>query len=181
MCAGTNSYTVFTLDKLIYKLVKQASALLNDETALKLLELYKYEKSRRAPVVDATYYQNAHLILHEDMTFRFESKQNGDFCMQLLDTDRTEVLPGVPFFPQDAAHGEDLVFSHWHASTPSCEEPAQHQISHLTAGRAMRWIRWLMPEDHWTRMPITLFLFNHGYKYLLIKELSTFMTECLIP
>jgi hypothetical protein len=32
-CAGTNSYVLFTLDKLIYKLVKQFQALLVDELA----------------------------------------------------------------------------------------------------------------------------------------------------
>lgn len=92
--AGTNSYTLFTLDKLIYKIVKQIQQILSDETSLKLLDLYNYERSRRMAVMDSIYCQNAHVILHEDMTFRFELKQPGDFTMQLLDQDRSEVPIG---------------------------------------------------------------------------------------
>ena len=44
---GANSYVLFTLDKLIYKVVKQAQSVLNDSTAAKLLQLHSYEA--RAP------------------------------------------------------------------------------------------------------------------------------------
>ena len=92
--AGTNSYTLFTLDKLIYKLVKQLQVILADDASMKLAELYRYERSREGKVIDAVYYQNAHIILHEDPTFRFESRPDGPFTMQLLDTDRSEVPAG---------------------------------------------------------------------------------------
>ena len=45
--------------------------------------------------MDAVYFQNAHIILHDDAAFRFESTPDGLFTVQLLDTDRSEVPPGV--------------------------------------------------------------------------------------
>ena len=96
MTTGTNSYTLFTLDKLIYKLVKQLQLILADDASMKLAELYHYERSRGGKVIDAVYYQNAHIILHEDITFRFESSPEGPFTIQLLETDRSEVPAGTP-------------------------------------------------------------------------------------
>lgn len=92
---GTNSYTLFTLDKLIYKVVKQLQAMLADDICIKLAELYRYERSRGGPVMDAVYYQNAHIILHDDSVFRFESRPDGTFTMQYLEADRSEVPPGT--------------------------------------------------------------------------------------
>lgn len=65
---------------------------------MKLADLYRYESSRGGRVIDAVYYQNAHIILHEDATFRFESRPDGPFTMQLLDTDRSEVPAGMALF-----------------------------------------------------------------------------------
>ena len=45
-CAGTNSYTLFTLDKLIYKVVKQLQSMLADDLCVKLTDLYRYERCR---------------------------------------------------------------------------------------------------------------------------------------
>ena len=98
--AGTNSYTLFTLDKLIYKIVKHLQVILADDASMKLAELYKYEQSRggkEGHVIEAVYYQNAHVLLHEDPTFRFESQPDGRFTIQLLDTDRSEVPAGTPW------------------------------------------------------------------------------------
>lgn len=100
--AGTNSYTLFTLDKLIYKIVKHLQVILADDASIKLAELYKYEQSRGGKdghVIEAVYYQNAHILLHEDPTFRFESHPDGRFTIQLLDTDRSEVPAGTPTLP----------------------------------------------------------------------------------
>ncbi|CAL8471863.1 g11405 [Coccomyxa elongata] len=94
---GTNSYVLFTLDKLIYKLVKQFQAILADELGQKLLDLYKYESTRDpAHFSDAVYNANAHVLLHDDSCFRFESREaDGTLTIQLLDPDRTEVTAGV--------------------------------------------------------------------------------------
>ncbi len=41
------------------------------------------------------YNANAHVLLHEDTCFRFESQpQDGAFTVQLLEPDRSEVAPG---------------------------------------------------------------------------------------
>ena len=44
--AGTGSYVLFTLEKLVYKVVKQMQTLLTDELTHKLYELYQYEHAR---------------------------------------------------------------------------------------------------------------------------------------
>ncbi len=41
------------------------------------------------------YNANAHVLLHEDTCFRFESRaEDGAFTVQLLEPDRSEVAPG---------------------------------------------------------------------------------------
>ena len=94
LAAGTNSYVLFTLDKLIYKVVKQLQSLLADDLACKLLDLYAYESSRTVPSLDAVYYQNAHVLLHDDNCFRLETRPDGLLTMQLLEADRSEVVAG---------------------------------------------------------------------------------------
>ncbi len=44
--AGTGSYVLFTLEKLVYKVVKQMQTLLTDDLTHKLYELYQYEHAR---------------------------------------------------------------------------------------------------------------------------------------
>ncbi|KAK9837425.1 hypothetical protein WJX81_001540 [Elliptochloris bilobata] len=103
---GTNSYVLFTLDKLIMKVVKQMQLLLNDDLASKLAELYRYEAARDpAHFADAIYNANAHVLLHDDNCFRFEARGSradggdGALTVQLLDPDRTEVTAGVLLAP----------------------------------------------------------------------------------
>ncbi|XP_047312064.1 paired amphipathic helix protein Sin3-like 2 [Impatiens glandulifera] len=71
---GNQSYELFTMDKLIYKLVKQLQMAATDETDIKLLELHEYEKCRMGGrYVDSVYYDNVHVILHDENIYRFES------------------------------------------------------------------------------------------------------------
>ncbi|KAK4477405.1 hypothetical protein RD792_016626, partial [Penstemon davidsonii] len=66
---GNQSYVLFTLDKLIYKLVKQLQIVSTEEVDCKLLQLYEYEKSRSPEkFVDSVYYDNVHVLLHEENT-----------------------------------------------------------------------------------------------------------------
>ncbi|KAF2614374.1 hypothetical protein F2Q70_00007440 [Brassica cretica] len=52
---GNQSYVLFTLEKLIYKLVKQLQAVVADDMDNKLLQLYEYEKSRKpGRVIDSS-------------------------------------------------------------------------------------------------------------------------------
>uniref|UniRef100_A0A0D9WBP3 Histone deacetylase interacting domain-containing protein n=1 Tax=Leersia perrieri TaxID=77586 RepID=A0A0D9WBP3_9ORYZ len=69
---GTQSYVLFTLDKLIYKL----QAIASDEMDNKLLQLYIYEKSRSpGRFFDIVYHENAR-VLHEESIYRFERRSN---------------------------------------------------------------------------------------------------------
>ncbi|KAH1239232.1 Paired amphipathic helix protein Sin3-like 3 [Glycine max] len=68
---GTQSYVLFTLDKLIYKLVKQVVA--TEEMDNKLLQLYTYENSRKpGRFVDLVYHENARVLLHDENIYRIE-------------------------------------------------------------------------------------------------------------
>jgi paired amphipathic helix protein Sin3a len=70
---GTQSYVLFTLDKLIYKVVKQLQAIATDEMDNKLLQLYLYEKSRSpGRFFDLVYHENARVLLHDESMYRFE-------------------------------------------------------------------------------------------------------------
>lgn len=84
---GNQSYVLFTLDKLIYKLVKQLQAVATDEMDNKLLQLFEYEKSRKpGKLVDSVYHENARVLLHEDNIYRFElSSSPTRLSIQLMD------------------------------------------------------------------------------------------------
>ncbi|KAF1875223.1 hypothetical protein Lal_00007839 [Lupinus albus] len=84
---GTQSYLLFTLDKLIYKLVKQLQAVATDEMDNKLLQLYAYEKSRKpGRFVDVVYHDNARVLLHDENIYRIEySPGPMQMSIQLMD------------------------------------------------------------------------------------------------
>ncbi|KAG0493510.1 hypothetical protein HPP92_004504 [Vanilla planifolia] len=84
---GTQSYVLFTLDKLIYKIVKQLQAILADDLDSKLLQLYLYERSRRNGTISETaYYENARVLLHDESIYRFECYSNPtSLSIQLMD------------------------------------------------------------------------------------------------
>ncbi|KAJ8451723.1 hypothetical protein Cgig2_018357 [Carnegiea gigantea] len=70
---GTQSYVLFTLDKLIYKLVKQLQILAADDVDSKLLQLYAYESSRKSGrFCDVVYHENARVLLHDENIYRIE-------------------------------------------------------------------------------------------------------------
>ncbi|KAH7289366.1 hypothetical protein KP509_31G072300 [Ceratopteris richardii] len=84
---GTQSYVLFTMDKLIFKLVKQLQSIASDEMANKLLTLHTYEKSR-APInfVDAVYHANASTLLQDENVYRFEHRSNpSQLFIQLME------------------------------------------------------------------------------------------------
>ncbi|KAM0058174.1 putative transcription regulator Others family [Helianthus debilis subsp. tardiflorus] len=84
---GNQSYVLFTLDKLIYKLVKQLQIVADDEMDYKLLQLYEYEKYRKLEkFVDSVYYENAHVLLHDENIYRFQcSSGPSHLTIQLMD------------------------------------------------------------------------------------------------
>ncbi|KAJ6845405.1 paired amphipathic helix protein Sin3-like 4 [Iris pallida] len=84
---GTQSYVLFTLDKLIYKVVKQLQAVATDEMENKLHQLYLYEKSRRpGRFFDIVYHENARVLLHDESIYRFEcSSKPNRLSIQLME------------------------------------------------------------------------------------------------
>ncbi|MFS8017316.1 putative transcription regulator Others family [Helianthus anomalus] len=113
---GNQSYVLFTLDKLIYKLVKQLQIVVGDEMDNKLLQLYEYEKSRKPEkFVDSVYYENAHVLLHDENIYRFQcSSGPSRLTIQLMDdgNEKAEVV-AVSMDPSFAAyvHNEYLSVS----------------------------------------------------------------------
>ncbi|KAG7981890.1 hypothetical protein I3843_04G021300 [Carya illinoinensis] len=85
---GNHSYVLFTLDKLIYKLVKQLQTVATDEVDNKLLQLYDYEKSRKpGKLIDSVYYENARVLLHEENVYRLAcSSATSRLSIQLMDS-----------------------------------------------------------------------------------------------
>ncbi|XP_057542953.1 paired amphipathic helix protein Sin3-like 3 isoform X1 [Amaranthus tricolor] len=84
---GTQSYLLFTLDKLIYKLVKQLQILATEEVDNKLLLLYAYESSRKLErFSDAVYHQNARVLLLDENIYRIEcSSSPARLSIQLME------------------------------------------------------------------------------------------------
>ncbi|KAF5443219.1 hypothetical protein F2P56_035794 [Juglans regia] len=84
---GTRSYVLFTLDKLIYKLVKQLQTVSTDEMDNKLLQLYAYEKSRKpGRFIDMVYHENARVLLHDENIYRIECSSTPTcLSIQLMD------------------------------------------------------------------------------------------------
>lgn len=84
---GNQSYVLFTLDKLIYKLVRQLQTVATDEVDNKLLQLYEYEKSRKpGKLNDSVYHANTHVILHEENIYRLQCSSNPSrLSIQLMD------------------------------------------------------------------------------------------------
>ncbi|KAM1942670.1 hypothetical protein ACFX15_011111 [Malus domestica] len=84
---GTQSYLLFTLDKLIYKLVKQLQTVASDEMDNKLFQLYAFEKSRKlGRFVDVVYHENARVLLYDENIYRIECASSPTrVSIQLMD------------------------------------------------------------------------------------------------
>lgn len=94
---GTNSYQLFTIDKLVQKLVRQALSCLTEDQTHRLIDLWKYENSRSLEVIDSVYYANARVILGDEPTVRFECTHddNKELTFQYLEGEKSEVPPVV--------------------------------------------------------------------------------------
>lgn len=85
---------LFTLEKLIYKVVKQLQLLTQDDLTHALHSLYRYEQSRAGPPEDGTYFANAHVLMHDDTCFRFANLPGDKATIQMMDPDKSEVPAG---------------------------------------------------------------------------------------
>tara|TARA_B100001142_G_C14346217_1_gene660105 strand:- start:2091 stop:5489 length:3399 start_codon:yes stop_codon:yes gene_type:complete len=132
---GANSYVLFTLDKLIYKVVKQIQGLLADETAKKMLQLSEYEETRKVTFQDVIYHANASVLLLDESCYRFSSIRNGKgLTLQLMDIgiDKSDMPAGIMeaqfhdylqcFIQDSVGHDENEILSRpWidHVDRPS--------------------------------------------------------------
>ncbi|CAN4116256.1 unnamed protein product [Withania somnifera] len=104
---GAQSYLLFTLDKLIYKIVKQLQTIATDELESKLLQLYAYEISRNSSTFsDVVYHENVRALVHDETIYRIAcSSQPMRLSIQLMDYvyDKPEVS-AVSMDPNFAAY-----------------------------------------------------------------------------
>ncbi|KAJ0256288.1 Histone deacetylase interacting domain-containing protein [Hirschfeldia incana] len=112
---GTQSYVLFTLDKLIYKLIKHIQVVAADEMDSKLQQLYSYEKSRKPEkYMDAVYYENARVLLPDEDVYRIECKLSAPtkLSIQLLDNghDKPDVT-SISMDPTFAAYLQNKFLS----------------------------------------------------------------------
>lgn len=104
---GTQSYVLFTLDKLIFKIVKQLQTVAADEVGHKLLQLYAYEKSRRpGRFLDLVYHENARVLLHDENIYRIECASDPTrLSIQLMDYGHEKLdITAVSVEPNFAAY-----------------------------------------------------------------------------
>jgi len=95
---GANSYVLFTLDKLVFKIVKQIQALAQDETAAKLRRLAEYEKARAGAFSEAVYHANASVLLMDEPCYRIGSAQKGEgLALRLMESglDKSDLPAGT--------------------------------------------------------------------------------------
>ena len=84
---GAKAYILFTVDKLIYKLVKQIQSIVTDDLLMKLQSLYNYERERKDNLFDdSVYYANSLVLLNEETSrFRIGVMGQGKVSAQILD------------------------------------------------------------------------------------------------
>lgn len=92
---GTAAYQLFTLDKLVSRLVKQAAAILTEEVSSRLVDLWKYENSRSVAVCDPVHYANARVVTGDEASYRIEHTTDGMLTMQVMEPDKGENLPPI--------------------------------------------------------------------------------------
>ncbi|CAD7696877.1 unnamed protein product [Ostreobium quekettii] len=92
---STNSYVLFTLDKLIFRLVKQMQTLMTDDISLKIWELHEYEKARAFPTTDELYHSNCRVILREENCFRIERTPDRKLQITMMDALCPEASAGA--------------------------------------------------------------------------------------
>ena len=95
---GSKSYLLFTLDKLIYKVIKQVQLVIQEEPSSKLLHLHDYELARDAPYNEGVYRANASVLLQDEPCYRLASSEDGKKMLVRL----VEAGPERPDLPTGA-------------------------------------------------------------------------------
>ncbi len=151
MLLGANSYVLFTLDKLVFKIVKQIQALATDEIAVKLTSLAEYEKSRGTSRFDeSVYHANASVLLTDESCYRFSSLDGGKslgFRLMESTLDKSDLPAGGTmeaqfheylegFLHVAAAEDEDDATMPWHdlSERPEVYLPRSKVIAGFESG-----------------------------------------------
>jgi len=96
---STNSYVLFTLDKLIRCVVKQLQTIVLDDPSKQVWELYKYESARTTSCDEGAYYANTKTVVREDYVVRACSHPSGLLTLTHLDNSFVYDVPnGHPKF-----------------------------------------------------------------------------------
>lgn len=86
---------LFTLDKLIFRLVKQMQTLVMNGVSLKIWELYEYEKARSFAPTDELYRSNGQTILRDENYFHVKRGSDRKVSFTLMDTPCPEMKTGI--------------------------------------------------------------------------------------
>eukprot|EP00210_Caulerpa_lentillifera_P005549 g5308.t1 len=90
---STNSYVLFTLDRLIGRLMKQLQSLVFDEPSKQVWQLYKYESARGSPCHEGVYYANTKTVVREDYLVRAQSSASGQLSLTFVENSFVYDLP----------------------------------------------------------------------------------------
>lgn len=85
---GNNSYVLFTVDRVMDRLVRQLRLAASDADTKQVLDLYSYHRSHPVgnEATGHAYFANARLLLKEDEhIFRVEHRHPGQLSIQLMD------------------------------------------------------------------------------------------------
>ncbi|GAX77506.1 hypothetical protein CEUSTIGMA_g4950.t1 [Chlamydomonas eustigma] len=72
---GTNSYELFTLDKLVGKLIGHMRLMVQDDQTMRLADLFHYELARSGGMSPLSYHINSHAVL-DDLFYRIRYDDN---------------------------------------------------------------------------------------------------------
>ncbi|EPS65235.1 hypothetical protein M569_09548, partial [Genlisea aurea] len=92
---GAQSYILFTLDKLIHKLIKQIQMIATEDSDGRVLQLHSYERYRNCKTFsDAVYHENARFLIPDDNLYRLEHIHSQKrMTVQLLKNDHDKPQP----------------------------------------------------------------------------------------
>ena len=130
---GAKAYILFTVDKLIYKLVKQVQSIVTDDLLLKLQALYNYERERNDNLFnDSVYYANSLVLLNDETRFRIGVMEEGKVSAQILDVAVNKC--DIPAVAMDKSFSDYLKKYVEYGSSVSAYEPGKIFLTRTLQG-----------------------------------------------
>jgi len=110
---GIDSFTLFTMDRLLQVLVKQILSIFLEETSSELLNLHHYEAARSKEFLESIYHNYALKITGEERCFKFKyATPEGEFSIQLLGEAEESMVELEPRKPISSRSGDEHSPSH---------------------------------------------------------------------